>query len=88
MSPERSCCVELAEQLLEKEDLPMGALCVLPVLMESPFCKDVPLEDLLAMAKNMGRPIYEERRILALARLFRGGDYEGEQKIKAIVGRA
>jgi hypothetical protein len=88
MSSEAVCCVELAEQLLEKEDLPMGALCVLPMLMESPFCKDVPLEELAAMATNMGRPIYEEQKIIALARRFRGGDYEGEQKIKAIVGRA
>jgi hypothetical protein len=88
MSPERICCAELAERLLEKEDLPMGVLCVLPVLMESPFCKDVPLEDLLAMAKSQGRPVYEVQRIIDLARRFRGEGYEGEQKIMAIVGRA
>ena len=80
-------CTALAEQLLEREDLPLGALCVLPVLMESPFCKHVPPEELAAMAKNQGRSVYEERRIIDLARRFRGGNYEG-QEIKTLVGRA
>jgi hypothetical protein len=87
MSPDANCCVELAERMLEKDDLSLGALCVLPVLMESPFCKHVPLEELAAMAKNQGRPVYEERRIVDLARRFRGGGYEG-QEIRTLVGRA
>jgi len=86
MAPEYEYA-ELAEKILEKEDLPLGALCVLPVLMESPLFKNVPPEELAAMARNQGRPVYEERRIIDLARRFRGGDYEGEV-IKKIIGRA
>jgi|GEM_PF-2909740 len=88
MSSSEAGCVDLAEQLLKKEDLPIGALCVLPLLMESPFCSTVPLEELAAMAKNQGRPVYEEKRLIALARMFRGENYRGEQKIKALSGIA
>lgn len=88
MSSGEASCVDLAEQLLSKEDLPIGALCVLPLLMESPFCITVPLDELAAMAKNHGRPVYEEKRLVALARMFRGEGYEGEQKIKALSGTA